>query len=454
VKRILVVFPTCWDEKQLRACRASWEDRFEIDFLAPSDDDCTSDFDFREWLEATGRRFRGEARGVFSSSDYPGAALAALLAQTLGLPGPPPQASLRASHKYYSRVLQKESAPDATPAFWLVDPVRPLAELQAIEFPCFVKPVKGAFSVHTGRVETPDELVSFFERPSIGDFLRYYLDIFNRLLRQHDGFELDGRFFLAEECLSGKLVTVEGFVGVEDPVLFGVVDSVTDPSTGSFVRFDYPSSLPETVQERMHEIARAVIRRHGLVHSMFNVEMTYNEESDRIHVIEVNPRICGQFGDLYAKVDGQSSFEIALAISSGERPHLKRREGPSRMAASFPLRVFEKVRVVSAPSEELVHEAEAEFPGALVWSECQTGSELSNFEQFEDGKSCRYAVVNVGGDNEDDLLERFEALRRALAYRFEPLKQPLVSPSPAAIGVFHRVDFTPHPFWSPFWRSS
>jgi hypothetical protein len=138
-------------------------------------------------------------------------------------------------------------------------------------------------------------------------------------------------------------------------------------------------------------------------------------------VIEVNPRLCGQFADLYAKVDGTSGYEVALAVAAGERPEVRRGGGLERAASSFPLRVFERVRVTRAPDEEAVRRVEAEHPGALVWNECAPGQELADFEGTEDGASCRYGVVNVGGRDRRDVAARFDRVREDLDWAFAPL---------------------------------
>ena len=124
--------------------------------------------------------------------------------------------------------------------------------------------------------------------------------------------------------LRGDLVTVEGFVCDGSVEVLGIVDS-TLHANGSFARFDYPSALPERVQDRMAAIARRVIAALGLERTIWNIEMMYDAAADRVSIVEVNPRICGQFADLYQKVDGTNSYEIALALCTGARPRVRAR---------------------------------------------------------------------------------------------------------------------------------
>ena len=120
-------------------------------FPEPNDVDCPSDFDPVAYVEGAIRGELGPIDGVLSSSDYPGATVAAAIATGLGLPGPRPEQVLGASHKYYSRLTQRAVVPDAVPDFGLLDPRRPDAPAP-LRFPFFVKPVKGAYSVHARRI--------------------------------------------------------------------------------------------------------------------------------------------------------------------------------------------------------------------------------------------------------------------------------------------------------------
>jgi hypothetical protein len=175
LKHVLFLLPTAWDAPQLRACRAAWEGRYEPVLGEPTDDSCTWEDDPFVLLEqaiaahGSGRAGNsgqgGRIDGVLSSSDYPGATLAGAMARRLSLPGSDPEAVIRTSHKYTSRVLQQRSVPDATPGFALVDPRAP-DPAAGVRFPCYLKPVKGAFSIMSRRIDTPEQLRAFVTSPA------------------------------------------------------------------------------------------------------------------------------------------------------------------------------------------------------------------------------------------------------------------------------------------------
>jgi biotin carboxylase len=431
-RRVLLAYPTAWDRPQLEACRVAWQGRFEPVFGEPSDESSSWDEDALAWVDRVEREQGGPAAdggalaGVASSSDYPGAIVAGELARRLRLPGAPPEALIRAGHKWYSRLAQQRAVPEATPPFALLDPARPEAAADAvaaagIDFPCWVKPVKGAFSVMSRRVESAGELASFLAQPAAARFLDTWVPLFDRLLRGLTALEVDGRRFLAEELLCGRQATVEGCVQRGAVSIFGVVDSLVDARTGSFTRFEYPSSLPAAVQSRMADIAARAVRDLGLDHILFNIEMFYDAARDRIAIIEINARIAGQFGDLYQKVDGASSYEHLLAVAAGERPHPRHRSGAFAIAASVPLRVYQPVRVLAAPGSRELADVRAAHPDVLVWSEARAGQELRDFSSFQDGSSHRYAVINLGAESRAVLAAKLADVERRLGFRFEVL---------------------------------
>lgn len=243
--------------------------------------------------------------------------------------------------------------------------------------------------------------------------------IFNRMVAAYTDHPIDGRALIAEGVLRGDLVTIEGFACDGSVEVLGIVDS-TLHANGSFACFDYPSALPAPVRDRMASIARRVIAALGLDRTLWNIEMMYDAVGDRVSIVEVNPRLCGQFADLYQKVDGTNSYEIALALCTGARPRFTPRRGGYAAAASFPLRVFEPSRVQGAPGDADTAAAEALFAETLVWRECRAGDELADFGG-EDGASQRYAVINLGGADRADLERRCLAVQQRLGFKMEPL---------------------------------
>ena len=185
----------------------------------------------------------------------------------------------------------------------------------------------------------------------------------DRLLQRHAGIEIGTTRLIAEGLLEGAQVTVEGYAYGGEVHILGVVDSIFFRGTLAFSRFEYPSALPQRVQERMGDIARRLMSGLGFDNFMFNIEMMYDARQDRIAIIEINPRMASQFADLYEKVDGTNAYDVLLDLGTGVRPTPKRRQGKYRFAASCVLRTFEDCIVAALPSEERLAEIERALSG-------------------------------------------------------------------------------------------
>jgi biotin carboxylase len=364
---------------------------------------------------------------VISSDDYPGSALAAVVAERLGLPGPSPEVILIAQHKYLSRAAQAKLAPEAVPPFALID-VAEGAPLPAdLRFPLFVKPVKSFFSIGAETVSSAEELAALLPRWARLD--QFFLPLDN-MLQRYVGAEIGSKRLIAEGILKGEQVTVEGFVHGGTATIMGVVDSVMFPGTLAFSRFDYPSALPDGVQARMEAIARRVMEGIGFDNGLFNIEMMYDAEEDRIAIIEINPRMASQFADLYQKVDGTSSYTVLLDIARGRVPHFIRREGRYGFAASFVLRSFEDRIVAALPSAADLERLALVYPDIRVELHGTVGRKLST--ELQDGRSYRYGIVNLGGRDRADVLAQYEVCRERLGIVLEGIPALLDQPAIAA----------------------
>ncbi len=356
---------------------------------------------------------------VISTDDYPGAPLAAIVARTLGLPGPDPRAALITQHKYLSRLKQAEAVPEAVPPFMLIDTAEGAELPEEGRFPLFVKPVKSFFSVGAEKVVSRAELAALLPRWRARD--EFFLPL-ERMLKREVGQNIGSKRLIAEGVLEGAQVTVEGYVFGGKVTVIGVVDSIMFPGTIAFARFDYPSRLPEAVQAHMAEIAAKAMEALGFDNGLFNIEMMYDPRSNRISIIEINPRMASQFADLYEKVDGTSSYRVLLDIAQGKAPRFTRRAGRHLFASSCVLRSFEDQIVARLPSEDDLERLEAFFPDIRIELHGQVGRKLS--DELQDGHSYRYGIVNLGGADLAEVLEKFTAVREALGIALIPVETP------------------------------
>jgi hypothetical protein len=422
VKRILVLFPNDWDRGEL--ARDKYRDHYEFvfagtDFFKFPGQLRLLGFDAVGFVDKLARRFAGQTLdGVLSSDEYLGAAIAAALAQKLGLPGADPAQILLAQHKYFSRERQKAAVPEAVPAFTWV-PLLPSQKAElTIAFPFFVKPVKGTFSLFAAKVDDAAALkqhlaFNIWERA----LLRAVTRPFNQLLRAYTDATRDANWFIGEELIEGVQVTLDGFAFAGEVHIMGVVDSVMFPGTSTFERFDYPSRLLSAeVQARMSDIAVRMVRGLGMRQAQFNIEMFYDDKRDAIRVIEINPRLSYQFADLYENVDGANSYDVLLDLTLGRKPAFTKGAGPYKFASSFVLRTFQGKRLSSVPSDADVEKFMQQYDDARLRIYGRKGSSLAH--EMRAMGSYRYGIVNVGAGTLLDLFAIYNDALEKLPFRF------------------------------------
>ena len=373
-------------------------------------------------------RYRGSRiNGVVSTDDYPGSSLAAIVAAEFGLPGVSPAINLRCQHKYYSRLDQERLVPQAVPAFHRCE--EGLPSPRSLTYPVFVKPVKSFFSVGANPVASEAELFRFREKSDLG---AAFFDPFAKLLKTYAGLDL-GAHSIVEDLLQGVQVTVEGYVHNGNVCVIGVVDSVMFPGTLSFQRFEYPSSLSPTVQDRMANVAKTVMAGIGFNQGLFNIEMMYNPAGDSIHIIEINPRMASQFADLYEKVDGTNTYEVLFDIALGKTPMMRRRQGRYPFAASCVMRAFENAHVVRVPDAHEIAQVQRTHPDVRVEILATPGRRLS--QEMQDGSSYRYGILSIAGRNRDEALATFEQCRANLRFVLEGVDEQPDPPFLRAAGA-------------------
>jgi hypothetical protein len=422
MKRVLAVCPSTWDKEML--ARPEVRGRYDVRFYAEELYETPPvwralRFDVHRYIEDATRELQNTGLdGIVGTGDYPGCLLAAELSERLKLPTAGAREVVLFSHKYYSREIQRKLVPHATPAFALVDPFAPHRRpLDGLEYPFFVKPVKGTMSIRARPVARREELAPAVKL-TLRERLRAHLLLrpFQQLLDRYSDRSAPAHYFIAEQMLGGVQVTVDGFVENRRPVIMGIVDSVMFPGTMSFKRFDYPSTLPAGVQERMAELTAELMSKSGFDNSCFNVELFYDRERDAIHIIEVNPRMSYQFADLYEKVDGTNTYDIQLRLATGEPADLRSRSGKYGAAASFVLRRFSDAKVVAVPTAERIAEVVARFPGTVVTVLAKPGDRLSDHDQ--DVGSYRYGIVNMGAATREQLFADWAEVEELLAFSF------------------------------------
>jgi biotin carboxylase len=330
--------------------------------------------------------------GVFGSSDST-AALAVVVADRLGLPGPGYDAFMRCHDKLVCRRICRQAVPEVTPAFAPVDAHRRWDE-PPLPFPFFLKPVQGHLSQHAYRIDSASDLDHALGAARAAGF----------------------RNLIAEELLTGPLVTFEGFIAGGQVTPVGVTDAVLHPNEISFMRFEYPSVFPAGLQNAMAGIAHRLMPALGFDGSLFNIEF-FVQPDGSLRIVEVNGRMASQFAPLVRAVHGVSTYELGMELAAGGRPALPPRR-PGVVAASVLIRYWEDGIVRGLPDPMPLLER---FPGVQIELLVRHGQRLS--ENDDDTASHRLAVIALSGASRRELVTRAAEAAQMLEFEIETTAQ-------------------------------
>ncbi|HWS11855.1 MAG TPA: ATP-grasp domain-containing protein [Rhodocyclaceae bacterium] len=360
---------------------------------------------------------------VVSAHEQFGALIAAVVAQRLGLPGPDPRGILTAQHKYLARQAIGRVLPDAVPPYAAFPFTVQHAEEIGLPFPFFVKPVKATFSVLARRVDSFAELRRHLRfRPFEQHIIKRLVRPFNDLLHDHLDCEVNAHYLIAEGLIEGMQLNVDGYAERGRIRILGIVDEIMYPGTMAFNRFEYPTSLPGPVRERIARVAEQSLAAVGFDHGLFNIELCYDPARDRITVVEINPRLASQFLTLYEWVDGIRLYEIALDLALGVPPRCEPAPQAHGHAASFIFRRFDGKPVHPEPSRAQLRHVAERHPEARLMLYFKHGSDLAREMKWLG--SHRYAVLNLPGRDLADLYASYRDIRDLLGFHAHSGPEP------------------------------
>ena len=428
--RTLVLFNYDWDQLEFsRLTEAYPHDTAGFDlFSFPSNAQLVR-FDMTRFVDSLARKAASRGwQAVASNHEQFGALAAALLAERMGWPGTPVNAVLACQHKYYARQVLQQLCPEANCSFGLMpakygEPV-PESLPNGLSYPAFVKPVKAAFSVLARAVNDRHELHA---HTRFGAWelwvIRHLVEPFDRIARKRLPKMGPSHRMLLEEPSTGDQYNLDGYVLDGEIRQVGIVDTVHYPGTQAFMRFDYPSRLATEVQARALDVARRFLSEVGFTHGLFNMEFFHDSVTDKLTVIEFNPRLASQFSDLYARVDGINLHQYALELAYGRDPALLPRSTPAAGAASsFVYRSFASDTVVKMPDNSQRAALAQAFPDSQLFCFPKTAGQV--LRDFKWLGSYRYGILHLGAEDETALQQSCERASALLGWPAPYVLQP------------------------------
>jgi Carbamoyl-phosphate synthase L chain, ATP binding domain len=423
--KTLLLFNYDWDadgfERLAKERGQTWEKHFASRgfdlFSFPSNAHLVL-FDLDRFVNKLAKQAKNEGwTAVSSQHEQFGALAAAMLADKMGWPGTPPAAVVACQHKLYARQVLQQVCPEASVPFQRMPAAYGEPVPDGLSYPTFVKPVKAAFSVLAKIVQSQEELHQFTR------FGAYELWVIKRLV---EPFERITKKLLPQAGTAHSMIletpantttaqqySLDGIAFKDDIKPLGVVDSIMYLGTQAFMRFDYPSKLSVAIQDRALDVATRFLRAIGYSHGLFNMEFFYDTETDKLTVIEFNPRMASQFADLYLRVDGIDLYAMALEMAHGRDPWLLPKAAPtSLIATSAVYRVFDSAQptlqqtIPNMPTNKQLLDLKQQFPNHLLLSFPKTGG--STARDFKWLGSYRYGILHLGAQSEAGLQSRLE----------------------------------------------
>jgi hypothetical protein len=428
--KTLLLFNYDWDADGFRRIAAqtgqTWVNTFASRgfdlFSFPSNANLVL-FDLDRFVDKLAKQAQKEGwTAVSSQNEQFGALAAAMLAEKMGWPGTPPQAVVACQHKLYARQVLQQVCPGANVPFQRMPAAYGEPVPDGLRYPTFVKPVKAAFSVLAKVVNSQEELHQFTR------FGKYELWVIQRLV---EPFERIAKKLLSPSSDAGtahsmilevpantataRQYSLDGVVFEGSIRPLGVVEAIMYPGTQAFMRFDYPSKLPQNIQDRALDVATKFLTAVGYSHGLFNMEFFYDtgtdKLTDKLTVIEFNPRMASQFADLYLRVDGVDLYAMALELAHGRDPWLLHSiASTAQTATSAVYRVFDSAQptlqqtIPPMPSNAQLLDLQERFPDHLLLTFPKTGG--STARDFKWLGSYRYGILHLGGQSAADLGQR------------------------------------------------
>jgi len=355
--------------------------------------------------------------------DFPVSTMLPLICREFGTRSPSLESLLKCEHKYWSRVEQHKVIPDNIPDFCAFDPFddEALAKID-LPYPFWIKPIKSTGSFLGFRIDSADDFAAAI--PQIRNQITLISDPFNYILSQvqlpAEIATIGGGHCMAEGIISGRLCTQEGYSQNGRVESIGTVDSIRYENNVSFFRYEYPSTLPYKIQERMQRITEKIIPALGFDDSAFNIEYYWNREQDKIWLLEINTRVSQSHSDVFEKVDGASNQAVSVNVALGRDPEFPSQRGEFYRSAKFFWRLFEDGIVKQTPSPVEIERVQKEIPGTVVRPQVTPGMRLSELLE-QDSYSYAICQLYIGGDDQKDLLDKYIRCQELLTFEIEPL---------------------------------
>ncbi|NED86180.1 ATP-grasp domain-containing protein [Streptomyces sp. SID11233] len=370
----------------------------------------------REILDA----HEGSIDAIVGYWDFPVSTLVPMLGSEYGTRTTSLESVVKCEHKYWSR-LEQQKVIDEYPAFGMVDldsadPQPP----EGVGFPMWLKPALAYSSELAYGVSDMAEFRTAVNtiREGIDRVGRPFNEVLKLLDLPPEMAGVGGQVCLAEEAMTGIQVAVEGYVNDGEVTVYGVLDSINYSGSSCFLRHQYPSALPPSVIQKLHEVSERTMRQIGMDSATFSIEYFYDPKTGDVSLLEINPRHSQSHAELFDYVDGAPNHHRMISLALGNDPALPGGKGPYSVAAKWYYRWFGEGTVHQVPTPDELAAIEREIPGVRIDVVPAEGQKLSSVSQ-QDSYSYEIAHIFTGADDEEGLRRKFDQCVAALGLTFD-----------------------------------
>jgi len=327
---------------------------------------------------------------------------------------------INCQNKYVSRTIQSRCVPECTPDFCLD---RDFLQGNSNFAPVFVKPARSNVSFSSQQINSPDTLLELIalNTEKIIDYNGYFVDALAISTAEQPPQNLETlNRFLCEEVIKGDQVTVDGYVFNDDVKIFGVTKAHFFEDGISFKHHEFPYDLNPTMQSKIHSMVINLIPALGLNNTFFNVELRIDEVLGEINIIEVNSRIAFQFAKTIKAVRGFDPLLWLCEVATGRKPTVdKDIKLAFKYCYNFELRKFKDKKIIKTPIKANLEEIKISYPEIEIRNIVKENTYLSDYKQ--NPASYRYCILDIPGNNREEIMNKFEQIKPMLGYQFEDI---------------------------------
>jgi len=369
--------------------------------------------------------FDGSVDAIIAQWDFPVTSMVPILCRERGLRSISLESSLKCGHKYWSRLEQQKAIREFVPRFEALNPFDDDAvSKMELGFPFWLKPVKSFGSKLGFKIENEDHFREAIEaiREEIGKIAEPFNMILGYAEMPDEVRHADGYWCLAEQLIEGHELAPEGSMQDGQVRIHGVVDlGLGGPHGKSIEQLRLPSRLPQSVQQRAKDAATKLVKQIDMNEGCFGVEFFWNERTDEMWVVEINPRISQSHTYIFEMTTGQSNHEVAVSVAFGETPRLSTEEGEYEVACKFWLRDYEHEEdsvVTRVPTDEDIARVQERFPSARIFPMVEEGQRLGDLKD-QDSDSWLLAEIKLAAETWGELEANYEQVVDMLAFEFD-----------------------------------